>query len=182
MWMRVVRLVFTSSALGLATVACSGADEASPAPTLVRQTLPDAGLLPRVDLVDEAVAALEAELGGPQQYFEINATPGLVNLIVSLNNGALAQFWVYLDGELSSKDEPQAASGFTFAADALDFQEDTVLEQVQREVPGSALSAFVVDAGEGGVVRYTVVVNSGSGGQLLAVLAADGAVLSVESA
>ncbi len=62
------------------------------------------GSPPRVDLIDDAVAALEAELGGPQRYFEINATPQLVNLFVELNDGALVQPWVYLDGELSSTD------------------------------------------------------------------------------
>ena len=61
-----------------------------------------ADALPRVDLISKAITALEAKLGAPQQYFEINATSHLVNLFVALNDGKVVQPWVYLDGELSS--------------------------------------------------------------------------------
>ena len=42
---------------------------------------------PIVDQIAAAVDALETELGGPQRYFEINATAQLINLFVALNDG-----------------------------------------------------------------------------------------------
>ncbi|MFZ2443961.1 MAG: hypothetical protein WAW51_16475, partial [Ilumatobacteraceae bacterium] len=60
----------------------------------------DIATLPIIDQIDAAVAALEAQLGGPQEYFEINATARLVNLFVALNDGAVAQPWLYLAGSL----------------------------------------------------------------------------------
>ena len=45
--------------------------------------MPPRGTLPLVDEIDDAVTALETKLGAPQQFFEINATSSLVNLIVA---------------------------------------------------------------------------------------------------
>ena len=44
---------------------------------------------PIVEQIDDAVIALEAELGGPQEYFEINATAQLVNLFVAFEGGGI---------------------------------------------------------------------------------------------
>ena len=135
---------------------------------------------PRVDLIAEAVAAIEAELGGPQQYFEINATPRLVNLFVALNNAAVAQPWVYFDGSLTSQ-EGQPAQGNTFGADAVDFDPQSVLSGVVDELPTSAFDAFIIDGGPAGAVRYSVVVSSTAGGQLVVIVDPAGKVLSVET-
>jgi hypothetical protein len=165
-------------------VASCGDEASSPStivPTFAQpEPLPDAGVLPKVELIDEAVAAVEAEMGGPQDYFEINASPGLVNLFVSLNNGTVALPYVYLDGQLSSSDPLQGATGNTFRASALDFEPAAVLATVKDEVPGAALSAFVVEGNAAGAVQYSVVINSAGGGQLVAVVSAEGAVLSVD--
>ncbi len=134
---------------------------------------------PRADLISTAITALEARLGGPQQYFEINATSQLVNLIVALNDGTVAQPWVYLDGDLSST-EGIEASGFTFSAEALDFDPDTVLSKLQAELPQSSADLFFVEGGEGGIVRYSVAVTSQQGGQLVVVVGPDGTVQSVD--
>jgi hypothetical protein len=136
--------------------------------------------LPRVDLVTEAIAALEAKLGAPQQYFEINATSRLVNLFVALNDGKVVQPWVYLDGELSSTDG-RSADGFVFAASAVDFQADKVLSRLETELPQSLPDAFIIEGGEGGTVRYSVTVTSPQGGQLVVVVGPDGTVKSVDA-
>jgi hypothetical protein len=138
---------------------------------------PDA--LPRVDLIAPAVAALEAQLGGPQQYFEINATAKLVNLIIAVNNATLAQTWLYLDGQLTSKDA-QPASGNTFAASALTFDPTNVLGQVHRDLAQSVLNFFYVLGGADGSVQYKVDVTSTQGGQLDVVVGPDGKVLEVD--
>jgi hypothetical protein len=171
------RIVAAAFALG----ACSGngsssVTEASPPTTII--AVSSANLL-RVDLIDDAVAALEARLGGPQQYFEINATPQLVNLFVALNDAKLVQPWVYLDGELSSTDGREA-NGFTFARTALDFDPDKVLSRLQSELPQASPESFFVEGGEGGLVQYSVAVTSQQGGQLVVVVGPDGKVQSVD--
>jgi hypothetical protein len=160
----------------------SGASSSVSVPTVVAPTVDpsrDPAGLPRVDLVRPAIAALEAQLGGPQQFFEINATSKLVNLIVALNDNTYAQAWLYLDGQLSSKDA-QPASGHTFAASALTFDPATILAQISSDLPNSALDFFYVLGGADGSVQYKVDLSSNQGGQLEVVVAADGKVVEVD--
>jgi len=141
--------------------------------------IPPGGGLPIVEQIGPAIAALEAELGGPQQYFEINATSQLVNLFVSLNDGAVVQAWVYLGGELSSS-EGQPASGGTFTAADLDFDPALVLSKISAELPGSTLGSFYVNGDGEGNVKYGLLVTSDKGGGLDVTVGADGSVLSVD--
>jgi ABC-type glycerol-3-phosphate transport system substrate-binding protein len=165
-------------AIVLTAAACSESSGA-PSTTVLPAATIDSAVPPAVDRIDQAVAALEAELGGPQRYFEINATGSLVNLFLAFNADALVQPWVYRNGELSSQ-EAQPAQGNSFAADALDFDPETVLDGVTAALPGSSLTVFVVEGGPNGSVQYSVVVDSASGGQLVVVVASDGRVLSVD--
>ena len=100
------------------------------------------------------MAALETQLGAKQQFFEINATSSLVNLIVALNDGKVAQPWVYLDGELSST-EGAPATGSTFDSSALDFDPDKVLSQIETKLPQSTIDLFFIEGGKDGTVQYT---------------------------
>src|SRR4051794_2526471 len=160
--------------------ACS--DAASPASTTTARSTSSVAAanqaVPLVGEIDDAVAALETKLGAPQEFFEINATTQLVNLIVALNDGKVAQPWVYLDGQLSSA-EGSPANGHTFVAGALDFDQDAVLSQVQAKLPDASLDLFFVEGGEGGTVQYSVVATSRQGGQLVVIVGPDGAVQSV---
>jgi hypothetical protein len=171
------RLVVAAILLASCSGGGSSSDSRPPESTTTAELPPAAP--PRVDLIDDAVAALEARLGGPQQYFEINATSNLVNLIVALNDGKVAQPWVYLDGELSSS-EGAEASGFSFSATALDFDPDTVLSKLQAELPESSADLFFIEGGQGGIVRYSVAVTSRQGGQLVVVVGPDGTVQAVD--
>ena len=167
-------------AIALCVAACSSEGSSSGTQVVDSTTPADSSTAaPRVDLISPAITALEARLGGPQQYFEINATSQLVNLIVALNDGAVAQPWVYLDGELSST-EGVEASGFTFSAAALDFHPGSVLARLQSELPQSSADLFFVEGGESGIVRYSVAVTSRQGGQLVVVVGPDGTVRSVD--
>jgi hypothetical protein len=134
---------------------------------------------PRADLIAAAVAELEAKLGGPQQFFEINATSQVVNIWVALNNRTLAQPWVYLGGELSST-EPESAQGATFVASSLPTDPTVLLSQVSKELPGSQLDLIEIRGGPAGAVQFTVAVTSSEGGQLLVEVGPDGKVLSVD--
>lgn len=135
--------------------------------------------LPAVDAVATAMADLEDRLGAPQQYFEVNATARLVNLWVALNDGALAQPWVWVDGELSSEDA-QAAGGGTFTAADVDFDAGTVLDQVRSEVPDAILETFYIHGDGEGNVQYSLLTSAQCGGGLDVVIGADGSVKSVD--
>ena len=128
-----------------------------------------------------AIEAVEAELGAGQQFFEVTANELVTNLFVAVDDATAAIPYVYLDGEL----QPPAptltgASGFTFTADAVDFDEDTVLDAVAEELTESTIQSFSIEAGEGGIVRYVVSTLSPEGGRLDVTVAPDGTVLEVD--
>lgn len=135
--------------------------------------------LPAVGLVSEAIAALEAELGGPQDYFEVNATARVVNLFVALNDATLAQAWAYADGALSST-EPQAASGGTFAAADVDFEPEAVLAPTRAEIPDSIIETFYVHGDGTGTVQYGLLTSALCGGGFDVTVGPSGEVLGVD--
>lgn len=128
-----------------------------------------------------AIEAVEAELGAGQQYFEVTANELVTNLFVAVDDATAAVPYVYLDGEL----QPPApkltgASGFTFSADAVDFDEDAVLVSVGEELTDSMIEAFSIEGGAGGTVRYVVSTLSPEGGRLDVTVAPDGTVIEVD--
>ncbi len=124
------------------------------------------------------MAAVDAALGGPQQYFEVNATPQLVNLFVATDDASAAVAYVYVDGELGPPAPPEPAEGATFAAAAVAFDPDVILD---GDLPDAELTVFTVVGGPTGSVRYGVVARSDEGGTLDITLAADGTVLAVDA-
>ncbi len=56
-----------------------------------------------------------------------------------------------------------------------------MLSHIETELPKSSPDVFVVEAGAGGAVRYSVAVTSQQGGQLVVVVGPDGTVKSVEA-
>ena len=175
-------IVLLALALGIVGAACSSelsGPSSSPPPTATA-SVPGDGEPPRVDLIEPAIAALEAQLGLPQQYFEINATSHLVNLFVALNDGTLVQNWLYFDGELTSK-PAQPAQGHTFSAAAVTFDPNTVLSQIEHDLPDTTIDLFLIEGGANGAVRYTAIVTSSQGGQLEIVVGPDGTVQSVDT-
>jgi hypothetical protein len=137
---------------------------------------------PLVAEIAPAMAAVEAELGGPQDYYEVNATPQLVNLFVATGGGSTAAAYVYLDGELQAPAPPQdVTSGETFRADELDFDPEVIFDGVADELDEPAVTQFVVVGGPGRVVQYSAFVASSEGGVLDVLLGPDGAIVDVNA-
>jgi len=177
-----------SAALAAALAACSdGGGRAAPdttaaGPTAGPGTVTAPAARPlRVDLIAPAVAELEADLGGPQDYFEINATTSLVNLFLApLQPGGPVRGYAYVDGELRLEELP-TGSGSTFRAAAISIDPERVTERVEAELPTSTPDVFVIEGGPGGVVRYTIVLTSALGGQLVVEVAGTGEIVSVDA-
>jgi hypothetical protein len=134
--------------------------------------------LPEVAAISKAVAALEAKLGGPQDYFEVNATARVVNLFVALNNKTMVQPWAYAGGALSST-EAKASQGGTFRAADLHFDPTKVLSGVHSRLPDATLESFYVLGDSKGNVQYGVLTSSCSGG-LDVTVGPDGSVKAVD--
>ncbi len=163
--MRGLATVLVAGAIGLA--ACGGGGDDDPARPLVSEIRP-------------AVEAVEAELGGPQQYFEVNATPQVVNVFVASDDATGVTSFVYVGDELAPAGAPRSAQGATFGADALTFDADHILDELTTELPDSDVVLFTVVGGPGGAVQHAASVQSSEGGVLDVTLAADGTVQSVD--
>lgn len=163
------RRVLALLAVGALASACGSDDEGSD----------DLGL---GEDVLAAIAAVEVDLGEGQEYFEVTATASLTNVFVAIDAATAAVPYVFRSGEL----QPPApaltgAEGFTFTAEAVDFDPDAILSQIADELPDATIEALSVEGGEGGVVRYVASVRSQVGGVLEVTLGPDGAVLAVDS-
>ncbi len=128
-----------------------------------------------------AIEAVEAELGADQQFFEITANAAFTNLFVAVDDGTAAIPYVFLDGEL----QPPAptltgASGNTFTADDVDFDDDSILDTVAVELPDATIEALSIEGTAEGAARYVVTVTSTQGGVLAITVAGDGSVLEVD--
>jgi hypothetical protein len=134
-----------------------------------------------VNDIAAAAAAVNEARGGPQEFFEITATPQLTNVFVAIDGGTAAVPYVYLDGELQAPaPRIDGATGQTFTADAIDFDAATVLVGVENDLPTATIDAFSVEGGPGGFVRYVVSARSEQGGVLDIVVAPSGAVIEVD--
>ena len=158
--------------VALAVTGCGGDDDGSSGDALPLQ----------VDAMAPAVAAVEDALGGPQRYYEVNATPTLVNVFVAGADGA-ATAYVYdaVAGTLQAPSEPQPASGETFEWSQADFDTDQVLDQALEQLPSSLPRTFAVTAASPTTVQNLVTLESTQGGILDVLVEGDGTIIGTQT-
>lgn len=179
---RLLLVVAAASWLLAVLAACSGDDrEASdgPASTTVKQ-----GTELRVQDLPAAVAALEAELGGPQRYAEINLTTGGVNLFVaSSDTEELAYYYDATTGTLEAPEGPTPMSGAPFALAGIDLTlAPSLVQQLQDQFPGSEVVQLAIVQLEDQGLVWGLRSQSALGGILNVFFAPTGALLAVDPA
>ncbi len=155
------------AAAGLLLAACGGGGE------------PPAG--PLVDLIPDAVEAVEAHYGAPQEYFEISAGLDSVGVVVAVDGGTAAEQGSYsADGELMAPEPVGMASGETFAADEIDLDPDRIFDQIRAEFDDPAIIDLAIQGGPNDTVVYDASIESTGGGVLLVLLGPDGTIRGVQ--
>lgn len=137
---------------------------------------------PIVDRIDDAIAAVEAHYGGPQQYFEISATIADITVIVAVDGATQAEQARYTSDEGLTVPEPVGpASGSTFDAEAVVFDPDAVFDQLRDELDDPVIIDFAIQGTPAGTAIYDATVASDAGGVLLVLLGAGGQILGVQA-
>lgn len=129
--------------------------------------------------IDNAVAAVGKVLGKTPEFYEINATPTLVNLFAADGKGNAINF-VFEKGKLAQETTVAPADGESFPAEGMSFN-GKVFARVEKELPDSILRAFSIigDSPTGGV-QYRVVLQSDMGGQLAVFVDPKGKILGTD--
>jgi hypothetical protein len=122
---------------GASTTATEPASTASPDATYaVVQGTPLA-----VAAIPDAVAAVEAARGGPQEYTEINVTPEVVNIFVAVEGDQEVAYVVPAGGEPEPPADPVARVGPAFTLEEVDLDAPVRLVQdVQDRFPGGVVN------------------------------------------
>ncbi len=169
----------------IATSCDSSADESSPAPTVAGAVVTAGNSTTPVEAsafvvaVGEAIDAVENELDGPQEFFEVTSSELVTNVFVAVDDGTAAVGYAYLDGELQPPLPQQEAQGRTFVADDVSFDPSRVLSGVAAQLPDTTIDAISV-YGDGVGATYVLAATSQNGGGLDIVIGPEGQVLSVE--
>lgn len=178
-----MRTAVVATCLAVAAMGCSGSGPTSTtSPTTTTAAPIPSGQAPvLLDKIRPAVAALEARLGGPQQYFEINATVTLVNLFVATENATKAVAYIYdADGTLEPPADPLAASGPTFGASEMTFDETRVMALTVSQLPTSTFLRFSISGVQGGGVAYAITAGSSTGTEFQVSVGPSGDVLGTD--
>ena len=129
--------------------------------------------------IDNAVAAVGKVLGKTPEFYEINATPTLVNLFAADGKGNAINF-VFEKGKLAQETSVAPAEGESFSTVGMAFN-SKVFTRVQKELPDSILRAFsIISDNPAGGVQYRVVLQSDMGGQLAVFVDPTGKILGTD--
>lgn len=170
--------------VALLAVGCSGSDEPSRDEILAIDE-PPVNVVPAdkpayVDDVSAAIDAVEAELGGPQEFFEVTSNDQFTNVFVAVDDSTAAIPYLFVDGEVQPPaPRVDGAEGDTFTRDDVDFDPDRVVGVAQAQLPDADVDAISVYGSPIGAT-YVLSATSATGGILDIVVGPDGSVLSVE--
>lgn len=129
--------------------------------------------------IDNAVAAVSKVMGKTPEFYEINATPTLVNLFAADGKGNAINF-VFEKGKLAQETTVAPADGESFPAEGMSFN-GKVFARVEKELPESILRAFsIIGDNPTGGVQYRVVLQSDMGGQLAVFVDPTGKILGTD--
>ncbi len=136
---------------------------------------------PVIDVIPDAVTAVEAHYGSPQEYFEISAGLDQIGVVVAIDGATAAEQGSYsADGEFIAPRPVGEANGATFTADQVDFDPDRIFDELRRELDDPAIIDFAIQGGPDGTVVYDATVASDSGGVLRVLLGPDGGILGAQ--
>lgn len=156
-------------ALGLVLGACSGSSDGSESPG------------PVVELIPEAIAAVEDHYGAPQEYFEISAGLDAVGFVVAVDDATLAEQGSYgADGDFTLPEPVGEASGETFTADQIDIDPDRIFVPLRDELDDPMIVDLAIQGGPNDSVVYDATIASDGGGVLLVLLGPDGTILGAQ--
>jgi hypothetical protein len=138
------------------------------------------GLQPRVDWIDDAMAAVAAARGGEPEYVEVSATLEHVDAIVRDGDATSAVLYRYLDGELSGPVEPRDDPRSTFGADRVTIDPDTIFDGVRAELGDPTIVDLAIRM-EGEVQVIDATIAGEQGGVILVLLSPAGDVLGLQA-
>lgn len=141
----------------------------------------DGTVQPMISDIDDAIDAIEVELGGAQDYFEVSAGLEAVTVVVATDDASTATTFSFADGTLSGPGEPVGADGATFRANAVAFDEGVIFDRVRTELDDPVIIDFAVQGGPEGTVVYDASVATDDGGVLLVLLGPDGTIQGVQA-
>ncbi len=138
--------------------------------------------VPRADLIAPALDAVVAARGADDvDLLEVAADLEVVDVIVRDGDPDSADAVLYrYDGDsLTGPIEPRSDERATFSVAAVTIEPDAIFEQVEAELPGSAIIDLAVRA-EGNLVVNDATVASQNGGVLLVLLQPDGTIIGMQ--
>ena len=150
----------------------------------------------RLDLIEQAMDAVDAAVGEDQAYFEINVTDSVVNLFLATDldgqpnpdglPDAMVQYVFTPQDGLEDVALPLAANGPTFTRSAVNFSVEKVLLIVVSALPNSTAKMFVIAgvgtaSGSTGVADYRVRMNSSQGGEMSVLVTKDGEIIGTDA-
>lgn len=136
---------------------------------------------PIVELIPDAVIAIEEFYGAPQTYFEISAGLEEIGFVVAVDGATAAEQGSYsADGRFTAPEPVGEASGATFTADQIDVDPDRIFEPLRSELDDPAIIDLAIQGGPNGTLVYDVSVASEEGGVLLVLLGPDGEIRAVQ--